>query len=266
MRYDLLVDASSLFARAFFAVKGVRAADAAFHSLTGLTRHHRLPATPTHLLCAWDAYGEAKHDKQRGPKPEGWHESRFETMDRIEETYGKVNVEVGEADDVVATAAYACEREEVRCVVASGDKDLSQLQSTLIDFFYLGDKRILTRAEICKKWQIHRPSHLAIVLALVGDSVDKISGVPGCGPKKAARIMECVAPGMNLSAAYEQVRLALSDQSNYKDVPSDRDEFERCFSLTCLFDAKKRWRAQPIPSSPLDDDFGDYGDDGDVGA
>lgn len=243
--YVLYVDASSLFARAFFAVKGEGAVGAAFHSLRCLLRHERLPRRPTHLLCAWDAWGGAKHDKERGPKPDGYHEARFEVMERIESEYGRgVNVEEGEADDVVAAGVYACREAGHRCVVASGDKDLSALQEESVDFFYLPIKRLLRREEICAKWGIHRPSHLAIVLALTGDSVDKIAGVPGYGPKRTKKLLECLERDMPLGQAYERVREALE--------PQHRNVYDHWFALTCLFGTS----CPPpvaLPSDPLFD-------------
>jgi len=94
-----------------------------------------------------------------------------------------------EADDLIGTlACHWRERGHPVCVVTS-DKDLAQLidkQDTWWDF---GRNQKLGHAKIKDKFGVF-PEQIADYLALTGDPVDNIPGVPGVGPKSAAALLE----------------------------------------------------------------------------
>jgi DNA polymerase-1 len=94
-----------------------------------------------------------------------------------------------EADDIIATLARRGEREGMEVVIVAGDKDLAQMvgdrvrmQDTMRDVTYDAE---LVR----KKWGVP-PALIPDLLALMGDDVDNIPGVPGIGQKGAATLLE----------------------------------------------------------------------------
>jgi DNA polymerase-1 len=94
-----------------------------------------------------------------------------------------------EADDVIATLARRGMEAGMEVVIVAGDKDLAQLvgdrvrmQDTMRDVTYDAD---LVR----KKWGVP-PAQIPDLLALMGDDVDNIPGVPGIGQKGAAGLLE----------------------------------------------------------------------------
>ena len=93
-----------------------------------------------------------------------------------------------EADDLIGTlASHHRERGHPICIITS-DKDLAQLidkQDTWWDFTR---NRKLSRAKIKDKFGVF-PEQIADFLALTGDAVDNIPGVPGIGPKSAAALL-----------------------------------------------------------------------------
>ena len=94
-----------------------------------------------------------------------------------------------EADDLIATlAAYSRNQGDPICVV-TGDKDLAQLiegpEDTWWDF---SRRRRLNQAGVLEHFGV-RPDQIADYLALTGDSVDNIPGVPGIGPKTAGALL-----------------------------------------------------------------------------
>ncbi len=94
-----------------------------------------------------------------------------------------------EADDLIASYAKAALAAGMTVTVVSSDKDLMQLvepRLTLLDT--MGNKRF-GAAEVEAKWGVP-PDRLAEVLALMGDSVDNVPGVPGIGPKTAAELVK----------------------------------------------------------------------------
>jgi DNA polymerase-1 len=94
-----------------------------------------------------------------------------------------------EADDIIATLARRGAEEGMEVVIVAGDKDLAQMvgdrvrmQDTMRDVTYDAD---LVR----KKWGVP-PARIPDLLALMGDDVDNIPGVPGVGQKGAATLLE----------------------------------------------------------------------------
>ena len=93
-----------------------------------------------------------------------------------------------EADDVIGTLAARMRSDGFRVTVVSRDKDLAQL---LVDgdvYWDYSDSTEYRYAQIPERFGV-RPERIADYLALMGDSVDNIPGVPGVGQKTAAALM-----------------------------------------------------------------------------
>lgn len=94
-----------------------------------------------------------------------------------------------EADDLIATLAGHCRGQGDAICVVTGDKDLAQLiegpKDTWWDF---SRRRRLDQAGVLEHFGV-RPDQIADYLALTGDSVDNIPGVPGVGPKTASQLL-----------------------------------------------------------------------------
>jgi DNA polymerase-1 len=93
-----------------------------------------------------------------------------------------------EADDIIATLATRARAAGVEVVIVSSDKDLMQLAGegvTLLDTM----KNIHWRPpQITERYGV-APTQLGDWLALTGDSVDNVPGVPGVGPKTATKLL-----------------------------------------------------------------------------
>lgn len=94
-----------------------------------------------------------------------------------------------EADDLLGCLYQICRRSKTPIAILTRDKDLGQLLQRPQDFLwdYAGDKCFYS-TEIKEKFGVY-PHQLVDYLALVGDSVDDIPGVPGVGPKTAQAIL-----------------------------------------------------------------------------
>src|ERR1700722_4271575 len=94
-------------------------------------------------------------------------------------------IEGFEADDVIGTLALRAAREKFDCVIVTGDKDFKQLVSphiTLLDT--MSDKRVGVR-EVREQFGVD-PEAVIDIMALMGDSIDNVKGLPGVGPKTAS--------------------------------------------------------------------------------
>jgi DNA polymerase-1 len=149
-----------------------------------------------------------------------------------------------EADDLIASYAKAALAQGWQVTIVSSDKDLMQLLTEpSIDMLdTMKDKRF-GPAEVEEKFGVG-PDKLGEVLALMGDSVDNVPGVPGIGPKTAAKLVLehgdvegvlAAAPSMkpgklrdNLIEHAEQARLSrkLVELACDVPLPDPLDELE----------------------------------------
>lgn len=152
---------------------------------------------PSHIACAFDKsltssyrneiYPEYKANRDPAP-PE--LEKQFEFCRQLVRTAGIAEFasERYEADDIIGTLSYHMRNQGFRNYIISGDKDLAQLVEDN-DYWweYAKDKR-MDRKGVFKEFGVY-PEQIADLLALAGDAVDNIPGVPGIGMKTAARLL-----------------------------------------------------------------------------
>jgi DNA polymerase-1 len=93
-----------------------------------------------------------------------------------------------EADDLIGTLAQRCRDDGLRVTVVSRDKDLAQLIGPGDVFWDYSDAAEYRYEQIAARFGVP-PERMADYLALRGDSVDNVPGVPGIGPKTAAVLM-----------------------------------------------------------------------------
>src|SRR5688500_17315292 len=94
-----------------------------------------------------------------------------------------------EADDIIACYAKAALEQGWQVTIVSSDKDLMQLIEPGLDMLdTMRDRRIGTD-QVVEKFAVP-PARLGDVLALMGDSVDNVPGVPGIGPKTASKLIQ----------------------------------------------------------------------------
>jgi 5'-3' exonuclease len=93
-----------------------------------------------------------------------------------------------EADDLIGTLAARARARRQRTVVVTRDKDLSQLiRPGDVYWDYIGERRY-RYDEIPERFGV-RPERMADFLALTGDAVDNVPGVPGIGKKTASQLL-----------------------------------------------------------------------------
>jgi len=94
-----------------------------------------------------------------------------------------------EADDLIGSLRRYHATAQLPAAILTADKDLAQLIGEQdLWWSYLDDKRLDYRA-ICRKFGV-RPEQIAEQLALTGDKVDNIPGVPQIGNKTAANLLK----------------------------------------------------------------------------
>lgn len=223
---DLIVDANSLYARAWYAAKEepVQATIASLNVAMMIFNPDRIGERIDRSLFCWD--GGQKRDKGRAARPADYETTKNDVAAGVEFLFGTTNIRIEgyEADDLIATAALGSPADHV--IIASSDKDLHQLNSDRISVFDINSKGMVSRREILAKWHVKRPSQVAIALAIQGDSTDKIAGIRGWGPKKVEKLFESVTPDMEFDVALQAI---------LNQIPTEHlKDFEDTLAITLL--------------------------------
>ena len=153
---------------------------------------------PTHVAVAWDLSGPTFRSKEYDGYKDGRSETPPEFPSQVPLTQdlmrliGVTNLSAPgyEADDVIATLAHEAGRAGMEVLVASGDRDTFQLVTDSCTVLYpgrsLSDLRRTTPEAIEEKYGVP-PERYRDLAALVGEKADNLPGVPGVGPKTAAK-------------------------------------------------------------------------------
>ncbi len=200
----VLIDGSSYLFRAFHALPPLTNADGEpTGALFGVVNMLRatLKEQPDYAAFVIDASGPTFRDAlypqykaNRPPMPDELR-AQVEPMCRIVEALGfTILREPGvEADDVIGTLALQGAQAGIDVTISTSDKDFAQLVREpeegrgLVELVNtMTGSRMDTVAAVVEKFGV-RPDQIVDMLALMGDSVDNIPGVPKCGPKTAAK-------------------------------------------------------------------------------
>lgn len=117
-----------------------------------------------------------------------------------------------EADDVIATLARRAEERGLDVFIVTADKDARQLISEHVRILNLRKNKIIDAAELLKEWGI-RPDQVVDFLALTGDTVDNVPGVPGIGEGFATTFLKQFGTLDALLANINQVKGPKKQQS-----------------------------------------------------
>jgi DNA polymerase-1 len=114
--------------------------------------------------------------------------AQVEPLHALVRALGLPLLQVGgvEADDVIGTLAIRAAVQGMETVISTGDKDMAQLVGPRVTLVNTMSNTTLDPAGVEEKFGVP-PGQIIDFLALTGDSSDNIPGIPGVGPKTAAR-------------------------------------------------------------------------------
>ncbi len=110
--------------------------------------------------------------------------------------YPLLCVEGVEADDVIGTLARSAAAQGRPVIISTGDKDMAQLVDGHITLVNTMTGSVLDVAGVHEKFGVG-PEHIIDFLALMGDKVDNIPGVPGVGEKTAVGLLTGIGGGLS---------------------------------------------------------------------
>ncbi|EXJ09812.1 DNA polymerase I [Nitrincola nitratireducens] len=211
----ILVDGSSYLYRAFFASQqaDLRTRDGfptgAVRVVTSMLRSllKLYPNSP--LTVVFDAKGKTFRDdiyteyKANRPSMPDDLRLQVEPIHQIIRAMGiEVLVEDGvEADDVIGTLACEASRQQRPVIISTGDKDMAQLVNEYVTLINTMNDTVLDVEGVKQKFGVE-PELIIDLLALQGDKVDNIPGVPGVGEKTALALLQGIG---GIHALYEHL-------------------------------------------------------------
>ncbi|MGZ3747140.1 MAG: DNA polymerase I [Pseudobdellovibrionaceae bacterium] len=201
MKKIYLVDVSSMFFRAYYAIRPLTApsgvpVNAIYGFLSMITKLFK-EEKPDYMVFTYDRK-EPSFRKELYPEYKAHRTAmpddlavQIPYIKRLADYLGIPALEVPnyEADDIIGTLVNLGLKHHLEVVIVSGDKDFGQLiQKHVVLYDTMKDMKY-DEVGVFEKWGV-RPEQFIDYLALVGDTSDNIPGVDGIGPKGAQKLLE----------------------------------------------------------------------------
>lgn len=212
----VLVDGSSYLYRAYHALPPLTnskgAATGAVKGVINMLRRLQKDYPASTIAVVFDAKGKTFRDDiyseykaNRPSMPDDLREQVQPIHDIVQAMGLPLLCEPGvEADDVIGTLARQASEAGCSVVVSTGDKDMAQLVNERITLVNTMTDTVLDPQGVVEKFGI--PPELIIdLLALMGDKVDNIPGVPGVGEKTALGLLQGLGSLDAIYASLDQV-------------------------------------------------------------
>jgi len=194
----ILVDGSSYLFRAFHGLPPLLSSKGhptgAIKGVVSMLRRLQSDFPDSRLVIVFDAKGKnfrhemyPEYKANRPPMPDDLR-CQIEPIHQIIRAMGLplVIVEGVEADDVIGVYARQATEQKTDVIISTGDKDMAQLVNEHVTLLNTMTDVSMDVDGVVAKFGV-RPDQIIDYLALVGDSVDNIPGVPKCGPKTAVK-------------------------------------------------------------------------------
>ncbi len=212
----ILVDGSSFLFRAYHAIPPLTNANGeptnAIYGVSNMLRKLISDYHSDYITVVFDAPGKTfrnelydQYKAHRPPMPDDLRVQIAPLHNLIRAMGLPLIIESGvEADDVLGALAQHAEQQGYDVIISTGDKDMAQL---VTEHIILENTMSNTRMDIqgvFDKFGV-RPEQIIDYLALIGDTVDNIPGVPKVGPKTAAKWLEQYQTLENLIAHANEI-------------------------------------------------------------
>ncbi|OOF28165.1 DNA polymerase I [Salinivibrio sp. IB872] len=196
----ILVDGSSYLYRAYHASPNLTNSQGeptgAVFGVVNMLRSLLRQFPHSHVAVIFDAKGKTFRDDMyeqykanRPPMPDDLR-GQIEPLHKIIKAMGLplLAVEGVEADDVIGTLATQASKAGMPVLISTGDKDMAQLVDEHVTLINTMTNVVMDPEAVREKYGFG-PEHIIDYLALMGDKVDNIPGVPGVGDKTATALI-----------------------------------------------------------------------------
>ena len=197
----ILVDGSSYLFRAYHSpphfVNSKGEPTGAIYGVVNMLKSLVKQFDPSHVAVIFDAKGKTfRNDmysdyKANRPSMPDDLRCQIEPLHKIIKAMGFPLISIGgvEADDVIGTYARIATENKRDVLISTGDKDMAQLVNKHVTLINTMTDEVLDSDAVVEKFGV-APDRIIDYLSLMGDKVDNIPGVEGCGPKTAVKWIE----------------------------------------------------------------------------
>jgi len=194
----ILVDGSSYLFRAYHALPPLTNSKGkptgAIYGVLNMLKKLLKDYEPEHIAVVFDPKGKTfRHEMfpaykaNREAMPEELREQIEPLFEAIKALGLPLVIEDGvEADDVIGTLAKDIAHQNMPVLISTGDKDMAQLVNQHVTLVNTMTERVLDPQGVEEKFGVP-PKRIIDYLALMGDAVDNIPGIPNVGPKTAVK-------------------------------------------------------------------------------
>ena len=231
----ILVDGSTYLFRAYYALPPLSTSDGrptgAIKGVAGMLRKLIKDFPDSPIVVVFDAKGKTfredlypEYKANRPPMPEDLQAQIQPIHDIVRALGMPLLIQAGvEADDVIGTLARQSAAAGRSTLLSTGDKDLAQLVGEHVRLLDTTANREMDRAAVIEKHGVP-PERIVDYLALMGDSVDNIPGVPKVGPKTAAKWLNQYGSLDELMARSDEVKGKIGEnlRASLKQLPLSR--------------------------------------------
>ncbi|MGR5080407.1 DNA polymerase I [Photobacterium swingsii] len=209
----ILIDGSSYLYRAYHAAPNFTNFDGeptgAVYGVVNMLRSMLRQFSTEHIAVIFDAKGKTFRDDMypeykanRPPMPDDLR-GQIEPLHAVIKAMGLPLISISgvEADDVIGTLASQASKAGMPVLISTGDKDMAQLVDENVTLINTMTDVVMDPAGVVEKFGIG-PELIIDYLALMGDKVDNIPGVPGVGEKTAKALLTGIG---GLDALYDNL-------------------------------------------------------------
>ncbi len=219
MKKLLILDSNSILNRAYYGIRFLSASDGtptnAIYGFLNILFKLINEEKPDYICGAFDLKAPTFRHKMydeykagRKPMPDDL-KVQMPYARKILSAMGVpvLEIEGYEADDIIGTVSSICDRENIKCLIATGDKDDLQLVSdntnVILTVSRMGKSETVCYGikEVFEKYNV-TPTEFIDVKALMGDPSDNIPGVAGIGEKTATKL---IAEHHSIESLYENI-------------------------------------------------------------
>jgi DNA polymerase-1 len=201
MKKIYLVDVSSMFFRAFYAIRPLSSTKGvpvnAVYGFISMIVKLLKEKNPEYIVFCYDRKEpsfrkdlDINYKANRSTMPDDM-QVQMPYLKQVAGLFGIADIEVEsfEADDLIGTIATQAQAENFETYIVSGDKDFCQLINEKT-FLYDTMKEVVFTDALVKEKHGVTPAQFIDFLAITGDTSDNIPGVAGIGPKGAIKLIE----------------------------------------------------------------------------
>ena len=232
----VLVDGSSYLYRAFHALPSLTNSrgkpTGAAYGMTNMLKRLEAEVAPELAAVVFDAKGKTFRDDlypeykaNRPPMPMELR-AQLDSIHAIVRALGfPVLVEEGvEADDVIGTLAEQAKAVGLDVLICTGDKDMAQLVDDRVTMVNTMDDPVLDPAGVTARFGVP-PESIVDYLALVGDAVDNVPGVPKVGPKTAVKWLAEYRTVENIIAHADEIKGKVGEslRASLEQIPLSKE-------------------------------------------